>query len=126
LFEKIPEAAAWFEKAEDLLPITEEELDREIEATMARHETIHGAVNAIQQMRRRETLRIAMGAVLGELTLDQITQGLSDVSEAYLCAIGDAVQLYEASSIANEPLVSLLDFGIVAMGRFGGAELGFG
>jgi len=126
LFEKIPEAAAWFDRDEDLVPITEDELDREIAATMARHNGIDGAMNAIKQMRRRETLRIAMGAVLGELTLDQVMLGLSDVTEAYLCAISDAVQNYEARSIASSPLESILDFGIVAMGRFGGAELGFG
>ena len=126
MFEKIPEAAAWFDRAEDLIPITEDELDREIAATMARHDNIDGAMNAIRQMRRRETLRIAMGAVLGELSLDQVMLGLSDVTEAYLCAISDAVQSYEAKSIANQPLQNLLDFGIVAMGRFGGAELGFG
>jgi glutamate-ammonia-ligase adenylyltransferase len=126
MFEKIPEAAAWFDRAEDLVPITEDELDREIAATMARHTTIDGAMNAIKQMRRRETLRIAMGAVLGELTLEQVMLGLSDVTEAYLCAISDAVQNYEAKTIASVPLQELLDFGIVAMGRFGGAELGFG
>jgi len=126
LFEKIPEAAAWFDRDEDLVPITEDELDREIAATMARHMNIDGAMNAIKQMRRRETLRIAMGAVLGELTLDQVMLGLSDVTEAYLCAISDAVQRYEAGSLANAPLQSILDFGIIAMGRFGGAELGFG
>ena len=126
LFEKIPEAAAWFDRAEDLVPITEDELDREIAATIARHKTIDGAMNAIKQMRRRETLRIAMAAVLGELTMDQVMLGLSDVTEAYLCAISDAVQTYEAASIASAPLETVLDFGIIAMGRFGGAELGFG
>lgn len=126
LFEKIPEAAAWFDRSEDLIPITEDELDLEIAATMARHDSIEGAVNAVKQMRRRETLRIAMAAVLGDLTLDQVMLGLSDVTEAYLCAISDAVQKYEAASIAAEPLEGILDFGIVAMGRFGGAELGFG
>jgi len=126
LFENIPEAAAWFERSEDLIPITEDELDREIEATLARHSTIEGAVNAIQQMRRRETLRIAMGGVLGELSFEQVTQGLSDVAESYLCAICDAVLHFDEGSIADQPLAQLLDFGIIAMGRFGGAELGFG
>ena len=126
LFEKIPEAAAWFDRVEDLLPITEAELDSEIAATLARHTNIEGAVNAIQQMRRRETLRIAMGAVLGDLSLDQITQGLSDVTEAYLCAITDAVLRFEINTVSGQPVSQLLDFGIVAMGRFGGAELGFG
>ncbi len=126
MFEKIPEAAAWFDRDEDLVPITEDELDREIAATMARHKGIEGALNAIRQMRRRETLRIAMGAVLGQLSLDQVMLGLSDVTEAYLCAISDAVQSYEAASLSDVPLANVLDFGIVAMGRFGGAELGFG
>jgi glutamate-ammonia-ligase adenylyltransferase len=83
LFERIPEAAAWFERLEDLVPMTETELKVEFNAIVARHELGETAAASLRQLRRRETLRLAMGAVLGELTLDQISQGLSD---RVLCA----------------------------------------
>ena len=114
LFEKLPEAAAWFESPSDLLPTSRLELATEIQAIIDRHETLETAAAAIKTIRRRETLRLAMGAVLGDLTLSQITQGLSDVTAEFL-----------------RGLLALLgdigvDLGIVAMGRFGGEELGFG
>jgi glutamate-ammonia-ligase adenylyltransferase len=55
-----------------------------------------------------------MGAVLGILTIDEITQGLSDITESYLLALKDLTD------------DGAIDLGIIAMGRFGGAELGFG
>jgi len=126
LFERIPEAAAWFDRSEDLVPITSDELALEIDATLARHSEVEPAMAAIRGMRRRETLRIAMGAVLGDLSLGQISQGLSDITEAYLQAVLRVVLEYVAPNLAKVPLSKVLDFGIVAMGRFGGEELGFG
>lgn len=114
LFEKLPEAAAWFEDPNDLLPATQQELASEIQAVIDRHDSLETAASAIRTVRRRETLRLAMGAVLGELSLDQISQGLSDLTAEFLrgllALIGEA----------------RIDLGIIAMGRFGGEELGFG
>ena len=114
LFEKLPEGAAWFEKPEDLAPSSRAELELEIQAIIDRHETLESAATSIKMIRRRETLRLAMGAVLGDLNLQQISQGLSDVTAAFLrgllSLVGDA----------------RIDLGIIAMGRFGGEELGFG
>jgi glutamate-ammonia-ligase adenylyltransferase len=67
-----------------------------------------------------------MGAVLGELTLDQISQGLSDLTACYVRGMLDVVVELEGSSVSNDNPLEILDFGIVAMGRFGGEELGFG
>ena len=114
LFEKLPEGAAWFEKAEDLTPTNRDELETEIQAIIDRHDTPDAAASSIKNIRRRETLRLAMGAVLGDLTLQQISQGLSDVTAAFLRGL---------LSLVGE---SRIDLGIVAMGRFGGEELGFG
>jgi glutamate-ammonia-ligase adenylyltransferase len=68
-------------------------------------------------VRRRETLRLALGAVLGDLDIHQVSKGLSDLTEVYLQAMLNLVE---------ETLDSPVDFGIIAMGRFGGEELGFG
>jgi glutamate-ammonia-ligase adenylyltransferase len=114
LFERHPEAAAWFEDPADLKALPLDELRTEMAAIIDRHEDVEKAATSIRGIRRRETLRLAMGAVLGELTIDEISQGLSDVTESYLLALKD---LTDEGSI---------DLGIIAMGRFGGAELGFG
>lgn len=126
LFERIPEAAAWFERLEDLLPMTEAELKVEFNAIVARHEHGDTAAASMRQIRRRETLRLAMGAVLGELTLDQISQGLSDLTACYVRGMLDVVVELEGSSVSSDKPLEILDFGIIAMGRFGGEELGFG
>jgi glutamate-ammonia-ligase adenylyltransferase len=126
LFERIPEAAAWFERLEDLVPMTEAELIVEFNAIVARHEQGETAASAMRQIRRRETLRIAMGAVLGELSLDQISQALSDLTACYVRGMLDVVVELPGSSVSSDKPLEILDFGIIAMGRFGGEELGFG
>ena len=114
LFERHPEAAAWFEDPADLKALTLSELQLEMNSIVDRHDEIEKAANSIRGIRRRETLRLAMGAVLGELTIDEISQGLSDITESYLLAL---------KALTDDDSI---DLGIVAMGRFGGAELGFG
>lgn len=126
LFERIPEAAAWFERLEDLVPMTEVELKVEFNAIVARHEQAETAAAAMRQIRRRETLRVAMGAVLGEISLEQISQALSDVTACYVRGMLDVVVELPGSSVAADRPLEILDFGIIAMGRFGGEELGFG
>jgi glutamate-ammonia-ligase adenylyltransferase len=80
----------------------------------------------MRQIRRRETLRIAMGAVLGELSLNQISQALSDLTACYVRGILDVVVELPGSSVSSDRPLEILDMGIIAMGRFGGEELGFG
>lgn len=126
LFERIPEAAAWFEHANDLVPTSPEELEIEIDALLERHTDADSAASAIRQMRRRETLRLAMGAVLGELSLSEISAGLSDLTACYLNSMLRVAIRLSGAELAAKPIDEILDFGIVAMGRFGGEELGFG
>jgi glutamate-ammonia-ligase adenylyltransferase len=114
LFERHPEAAAWFEDSNDLTALTLEDLRLEMGAIVERHDETEKAASSIRSIRRRETLRLAMAAVLGAQSMAEISQGLSDITESYLLALKD---LIDDGSI---------DLGIVAMGRFGGAELGFG
>ena len=114
LFERHPEAAAWFEDPEDLKPLNISELGGELSAIVDRHDEIEKAANSVRGVRRRETLRLAMGAVLGVTKIEEIAQGLSDITESYLLALRDLVD------------DQTVDLGIVAMGRFGGQELGFG
>lgn len=121
LFERIPEGAAWFEDATELVPLEKNLLASELQAISDRHEHLEAASASIRQIRRRETLRIAMGAVLGELSIHQVSEALSQLTELYLQAMLAAIQ--ESIESNEQPAI---DFAIIAMGRFGGEELGFG
>lgn len=114
LFERQPEAAAWFERIEDLKPSDLATLNGEMSAILERHDDGDKVANSLRGIRRRETLRLAMGAVLGTVNIQELSQGLTDITESYLTAL---------LSFVND---DSLDLGIVAMGRFGGSELGFG
>ena len=126
LFEKIPEAAAWFERSEDLAPLDSSELSAEFEAVLSRHDSMDTVATSFRAIRRRETLRLAMGAVLGDLNIDQISKGLSDIAACYLRATLEAVQDLGGADLSPSPIREVLDLAIIAMGRFGGEELGFG
>ena len=122
LFEKIPEAAAWFDREEDLRPESLGALKVQFDSIISRHEDIDLAASSVRAIRRKETLRIAIGSALGILAIDETAKGLSDLTESYLIAM---------QQLATNALVERVgelnhELAIVAMGRFGGAELGFG
>jgi glutamate-ammonia-ligase adenylyltransferase len=122
LFEKMPEAAAWFDREDELEPDTLESLNAQFEAIVSRHEDAELAAASIRAIRRKETLRVAMGAALGIIDLERTSQGLTDLTESYLVAIQEI-----ATKFLIEKQGSLChELAIVAMGRFGGSELGFG
>jgi glutamate-ammonia-ligase adenylyltransferase len=122
LFEKLPEAAAWFDREEELQPDSRESLAAQFQAIIARHEDAELAAASLRAIRRKETLRVAMGSVLGILDLEGTSKGLSDLTESYLVAIQEIATKFLTEK--QGPLSH--ELAIVAMGRFGGAELGFG
>jgi glutamate-ammonia-ligase adenylyltransferase len=118
LMELIPESAAWFDGDEQLMPSTLEMLEAEAVAILARHHDDHEAARkAMRNVRRREILRLAMSGIVDVATMKEIAQGLSDVTTA-------AMQGYLNIALSEAEVNP--EFLIVAMGRFGGAELGFG
>ena len=116
LLEHIPDSSAWFGEASSLDPIPKDKLMQEMQAIAEREDT-EAAAELVRQIRRREVLRLAIGGVLGELSMAQISQGLTDLVDSYLTTM---------LGLAAREVGSELDFGIVAMGRWGGGELGFG
>ncbi|WP_420362017.1 bifunctional [glutamine synthetase] adenylyltransferase/[glutamine synthetase]-adenylyl-L-tyrosine phosphorylase [Curtobacterium aetherium] len=119
LLERFPEAVAWLDEPETLLrPRPLPALLAETGATTARHgDAVDTAAALLRGVRRRETLRLGMAAVLGYLDVDGLGPALTDVTEATLSG---------ALDLARRDAPSGLEFGVVAMGRYGGRELGFG
>ncbi|GAA0960633.1 bifunctional [glutamine synthetase] adenylyltransferase/[glutamine synthetase]-adenylyl-L-tyrosine phosphorylase [Frigoribacterium faeni] len=116
LLDRIPESAAWFENDHELRPRPLESLLDEARATVARHGSVDAAAGVLRQARRREILRLAMGGILGLLSIDELALGLSDVTTATIAG---------ALSLARRDAGDL-EFAVIAMGRYGGRELGFG
>jgi len=117
LFERIPEAAAWLESDEDLRPRPLAALLEEQEAITARYRDDEASASrALRQLRRREMLRLAIGALVGVLSVDELGPALSDVVTTVLSGALALAHRYGDG----------IEFGIVAMGRYGGRELGLG
>jgi len=117
LFERIPEAAAWLQDDAELRPRPLAELLGETDATIARYAgDADAAAKALRTARRREVLRLALGAMVGVVPVEELGVALSDVTTAILTG---ALRLARRGS-------DELEFGVIAMGRYGGAELGFG
>jgi len=117
LFERIPEAAAWLEHEKELRPRSIEVLREESRAIISRHrgDENAGAV-ALRTARRREVLRLALGSILGVTTIQELGRALSDVTTTML----------EGALAVLRPDPDGIEFGVIAMGRYGGAESGFG
>ena len=139
LLEDAPTSITWLDKVADLQPLGAAALKAEIASLLSRHDDSAEAMRAVRYLRRREILRIAMGDALNLLGVQQVCTGLATVDE---CTIGAALALAEREEITakereeaagireipeEEPKNPLLtEITVIAMGRLGGAENGFG
>ena len=153
LLEDAPTSITWLDKVADLQPLSAGALKAEITSLLSRHEDSADAMRAVRYLRRREILRIAMGDALNLLSVQQVCTGLATVDE---CTIGAALALAEREEVKagehdeetapqksdapqrdsqeaagenpeeeqRNPL--LTEITVIAMGRLGGAENGFG
>ncbi len=121
LLEVSPESVAWLGSDKELTPLSFESQWLEITSKMSRHADPESAMRLIRLIRRREILRIAIADSAGLLDQDQVGTALADVDRA---AVLGALRVAETVVTAEEPLkVNVL---VVAMGRQGGREIGYG
>ena len=117
LLEGIPEAVAWLESDDQLLPRTAEQLEQEIAAIVGRYaDNAAAGSSALKAVRRREVLRLAIGYTVGVVAVEELGLSLSEVTDAVLAGMLRLAR----------PVPDGIEFAIVAMGRYGGAELGIG
>lgn len=121
LMEWIPESVAWLDSTERLRPRGESKLYEEARAIQTRHTSVASALKAVRALRRRELLRTAMGAVLGVIEIEELATALTAITDATIQA---GLRAVRREVVPQED--DALDFAVIGMGRFGGAELGFG
>ncbi|TFB51352.1 bifunctional [glutamine synthetase] adenylyltransferase/[glutamine synthetase]-adenylyl-L-tyrosine phosphorylase [Cryobacterium tagatosivorans] len=126
LLEKIPEAVAWLEDEDDLRPRPLAALQEEARAVLARHESPDAAASILRTARRREMLRLAFSSVLGQLTIEELAAGLTDVNATVIQSVLAAIRGTGLGGADASTAPDGIEFAVIGMGRFGGAELGFG
>ena len=117
-----PESVSMLADDSDLLPRSRDALLAEVNAAAERHDDPVGAVAAIRALRRRELFRIAVADLLHVAEEEQAGLALTDVGEA---TIAGALRVASAL-VEKEQGVLPMRLAVIAMGRFGGAELGYG
>jgi glutamate-ammonia-ligase adenylyltransferase len=121
---RAPEAVALFADDAELVPKPADALRAEMTAAARRHDRdAEQAAVAVRSLRRRELFRVAAANVLGLIDLAQTGEALTAITTAAL----DAVLAATITKVEAE-LGGLLPtrFAMIAMGRYGGHESGFG
>jgi [glutamine synthetase] adenylyltransferase / [glutamine synthetase]-adenylyl-L-tyrosine phosphorylase len=123
LLMRAPEAVSMLANAEELEPRTREQYEAEMNSAIARHETAENIVSAARSFRRRELLRTATADLSGKLTTEQVGIALSNVYATVIeTALKGAILAVEQER-GKEVSTNMC---VIAMGRFGGFELGYG
>ena len=142
---RAPEAVAIFGNDAELEPRGESALSAEMLAAARRHgDDAEAAVATVRSLRRRELLRIAAGDILGEAAASPApapapaAAGAGEGGAFSLTVTGEAVTAVTTATLRaaleaavhkievelRRPLVTR--FAVIAMGRFGGHESGYG
>ena len=123
LLGRAPEAVRLLASDDELRPRPREVLERAFVQVARRREDWEGTVVAARGMRREELLRVACADALGLLDLAQVGGALSDVAAAVLAAALETAGRKVAAERRGPLPVRVA---ILAMGRLGGREQGYG
>lgn len=119
---RAPEAVQMLADDDELEPRGRVALDIEALSAARRNDDPETAVASVRALRRRELFRTSVAELLGVAEVDDAGVALSDIAGATITgALEIAVRAVEAERGAPMPT----SFLVVAMGRFGGGELGF-
>ncbi len=123
LLEREPEGVLMLGEEERLEPLTRQAVQAEMLAAVDRRDDAAEAVQAVRAIRRRELLRVSVADLCEPFGVAEVGYALSDLTSATLEAtLVAAVRAQESERGTAMPT----RMAIVAMGRYGGHELGYG
>lgn len=117
---RAPESVRMLAEDDALVPRSKEALASEAMALVQRQEDPIDAVGAVRALRRRELFRISVADLLDSIDVAQVGPALTDVAGVTIQAA-----LTVAERTVRGEQEPLTDLAVIAMGRFGGRELGF-
>ncbi|WP_245579761.1 bifunctional [glutamine synthetase] adenylyltransferase/[glutamine synthetase]-adenylyl-L-tyrosine phosphorylase [Brevibacterium album] len=113
-----PDAVAWLDDPDRLLPREADALRTEALRLVGRHGGRAGP--SLRGLYSRELLRTALADVLGQQDLPSSAAALSTAADVYLDAV-----LASVRAELDGPETPDYEFAVIAMGRLGGAEIGY-
>jgi glutamate-ammonia-ligase adenylyltransferase len=123
LLQREPQGVAILGDQERLEPLGRNAVQTEMRSAAERRDNAKDAVLAIRAIRRRELLRISVADLCVPFGVAEVGYALTDVTSATLEAtLEAAIRGVEAARRTKMPT----RMAIVAMGRYGGYELGYG
>ena len=123
LLEREPEGVAILGEEERLEPRTRAALQAEMTSAAERRDDPEEAVFAIRAIRRRELLRISVADLCVPFGVAEVGYALTDVTSATMeTSLAAVIRGVERARGTRMPT----RMAIVAMGRYGGFELGYG
>ncbi len=123
LLMRAPDAVTMLADDAELVPRERESMVTEALAAARRHDDPEVAVAAVRALRRRELFRTAVAELLGVAEVDDTGVALTSLAAATVTG-GLEIATRAVEAERGGPLPTR--FLVVAMGRFGGGELGFG
>jgi glutamate-ammonia-ligase adenylyltransferase len=122
LLTRAPDAVRLLADDDELRPRSRPDLAAELSASLARHEVAEDAVALARSVRRRELFRVSAADLLAVVSVEQVEEALTDVAAVTVeAALDVSTRAWEAAHGAALPT----RLAVVAMGRFGGHELGY-
>ncbi len=123
LLQREPQGVGLLGEHERLEPLTRDAIQSEMSSAAERRDNAEEAVAAIRAVRRRELLRISVADLCVPFGVAEVGYALTDLTsatlESSLAAVIRAVEKSRGESMPTR-------MAIVAMGRYGGYELGYG
>jgi glutamate-ammonia-ligase adenylyltransferase len=124
MLDRAPEALQLLADDAALAPRPADDLRATMADAAARQPDAVAAVSVVRGLRRQELLRTAFADLLGALDVVDVGEAITAITEATLdAALGVARQSVAAElGLADLPI----EFAVIAMGRLGGYEVGYG
>jgi glutamate-ammonia-ligase adenylyltransferase len=120
---RAPEVLQLLARTNELAGRDPADVARSLYAAARRHSDVEEAVAAARALRRHELLRVASADLLGLMPLSSVCAALSSVWVAVLeAALAAVVRAKTVEDGGTAPA----RIAVIAMGRLGGAELGYG
>ncbi len=123
LMQREPEGVRLLGEDEQLLPLNREVLVAEMRAAATRRYGVRDAVLAVRAIRRRELLRTSLADLCLSQGVAEVGESLTDLTDATIAAtLVSCIAHVERDRETTMPT----RIAVVAMGRYGGRELGYG
>lgn len=122
MLERSPSAVSLLSSSEPLRPRDRAAITEQMQRAAARHDDVEAAAHAVRAVRRTELLRVSVADLLGEIDLDTVEEGLTEITAATLQVLLD---LAERQVAAERDGAAPCAIAVIGMGRFGGRELGY-